>query len=81
VKNLSKLFLEYFSVRGEIPTAHLSNNFPKNFLPNRKMEDEKIDKWKIEPFNEGEMKSKLLEDSSFATLFPQYREKYLRSSS
>jgi ribosomal RNA assembly protein len=37
-----------------------------------------IDKWKLIPFEQGEMKTPLLEESSFATLFPKYREKYLR---
>eukprot|EP01029_Cantina_marsupialis_P000092 TRINITY_DN10107_c0_g1_i1.p1 TRINITY_DN10107_c0_g1~~TRINITY_DN10107_c0_g1_i1.p1 ORF type:complete len:346 (-),score=129.69 TRINITY_DN10107_c0_g1_i1:195-1232(-) len=39
---------------------------------------EDIDKWKIQEFKQGDMKSHLLEESSFAVLFPQYREKYLR---
>lgn len=37
---------------------------------------EGIDHWKMEPFNEGDMKTHLQEESSFATLFPKYREKY-----
>ena len=37
-----------------------------------------IDHWKTEEWKEGLMKSSLLEESSFATLFPKYREKYLR---
>jgi len=37
-----------------------------------------IDHWKVDPFQQGEMKGSLLEESSFATLFPSYREKYLR---
>lgn len=32
----------------------------------------------VEPFEKGEMKSPLLEESSFATLFPKYREQYLK---
>lgn len=37
-----------------------------------------IDHWKIEEWNPEELPAPLLEESSFATLFPKYREKYLR---
>lgn len=39
-----------------------------------------IDKWKIEPFNPEDLASGVAfsEESSFATLFPKYREQYLR---
>ena len=38
-----------------------------------------IDHWKVDAFAEGDMKGgALLEESSFATLFPKYREAYLR---
>ena len=40
--------------------------------------DPTIDKFKIEEFKKGDMKSSLLEESSFAVLFPQYREKYIK---
>lgn len=38
------------------------------------------DAWamKIDPFQPGDMKHRLLEESSFATLFPAYREQYLK---
>ncbi|GIX63618.1 ribosomal RNA assembly protein mis3, putative [Babesia caballi] len=42
-------------------------------------DDDTVDHWKIEPFPEAENKPPLLEESSFATLFPKYREKYLQS--
>lgn len=41
-------------------------------------DNDAIDHWKVEPFNKGDMQYSLLEESSFATLFPKYREKYLR---
>ncbi|KAH7299193.1 hypothetical protein KP509_25G076800 [Ceratopteris richardii] len=37
-----------------------------------------IDHWKIEPFQPAWNEGGLLEESSFCTLFPQYREKYLQ---
>jgi hypothetical protein len=37
-----------------------------------------IDHWKVEEFTSEEVKTSFLEESSFATLFPKYREKYLR---
>lgn len=37
-----------------------------------------IDHWKIEPFTKDIMKTPLLEESAFATLFPKYREAYLK---
>ena len=40
--------------------------------------DPTIDKFKIPEFHKGDMKSPLLEESSFAVLFPQYREKYIK---
>jgi len=41
-------------------------------------DDASVDHWKEEEFKPGEMKNPLLEESSFATLFPRYREKYLK---
>jgi hypothetical protein len=38
-----------------------------------------IDHWKIDEWKEDDSKAQpFLEESSFATLFPKYREKYLR---
>jgi len=37
-----------------------------------------IDHWKQDAFQKGDMQHPLLEESSFATLFPKYREKYLK---
>ncbi len=37
-----------------------------------------IDHWKIEDFSQEHSSGQLLEESSFATLFPKYREAYLK---
>jgi ribosomal RNA assembly protein len=37
-----------------------------------------IDHWKLDDWKPEYLKAPLLEESSFATLFPAYREKYLR---
>lgn len=39
-----------------------------------------IDKWKVDPFTKDESSGPFLEESSFMTLFPKYRERYLRDS-
>lgn len=39
--------------------------------------DPNLDKFEIPKFNQGDMSGGLLEQSSFAVLFPQYREKYI----
>ncbi len=41
-------------------------------------DSDNIDHWKIETFTKDDMKGPLTEESSFATLFPKYREAYLR---
>ncbi|OMJ19291.1 KRR1 small subunit processome component-like protein [Smittium culicis] len=43
-----------------------------------KADEESVDHWIVPSFGQGDMKDPLLEESSFATLFPKYREKYLQ---
>jgi ribosomal RNA assembly protein len=42
--------------------------------------DGTVDAWKNETFEKGAMSQALTEESSFAVLFPSYREKYLREA-
>ncbi|DAZ95110.1 TPA: hypothetical protein N0F65_009741 [Lagenidium giganteum] len=60
----------------------------KNHRKDKPWDSEDIDHWKIDPWEDEVVDAKnpskklklpnLLEESSFATLFPKYREKYLR---
>lgn len=43
-------------------------------------DDDTIDHWKVEPFRPEDNRTGLLQESSFACLFPKYREKYLREA-
>ncbi|KAI3496558.1 hypothetical protein L1887_38923 [Cichorium endivia] len=43
-------------------------------------DDETVDHWKVEKFDPSWNEGGLLEVSSFSTLFPQYREKYLQEA-
>ena len=58
------------------PTIIVNKN--KKYRKDKPWDTDDIDHWKMEEFKPGDMKSHLLEESSFATLFPKYREKYLQ---
>lgn len=49
-----------------------------NHLRIKAWDHEGINHWKVEPFTQEDNPKGLIEESSFATLFPKYREKYLR---
>ena len=55
----------------------MSKNHNK-YRKDKPWDNEDIDHWKLDEWNPDHLKGNLLEESSFATLFPKYREKYLR---
>jgi ribosomal RNA assembly protein len=60
----------------EKPAPVVNKN--KKYRRDKPWDSEDIDHWKIEPFLPEDNKYPLLEESSFATLFPKYRENYLK---
>lgn len=51
---------------------------PMQHRKDKPWDNDTIDHWEIHPFTKDDNPNGLLEESSFATLFPKYREKYLR---
>ncbi|SNX85004.1 probable KRR1 - required for 40S ribosome biogenesis [Melanopsichium pennsylvanicum] len=64
--------------------AEASSPPPPQVSKNRKhrkdkpWDDDTIDHWNVTQFKPDEIKGPFLEESSFATLFPKYRERYLK---
>ena len=53
---------------------------PSTHKKEKPWDTDDIDKWKIDPFTKEESSGPFLEESSFMTLFPKYRERYLKDS-
>lgn len=62
------------------PSSSASGKNHKKYRRDKPWDTPDIDHWAIQPWNEeDDTKVKpFVEESSFATLFPKYREKYLR---
>ncbi|KAF4681718.1 ribosomal RNA assembly protein krr1, partial [Perkinsus olseni] len=58
--------------------AVVEKNKKNKYRRDKPWDHEGIDHWKYESFAKEDNPSGLLEESSFATLFPQYRENYLK---
>jgi ribosomal RNA assembly protein len=60
--------------------AKPNKNNHKKYRRDKPWDTDDIDHWKIDPWDAKDLPGgRLLEESSFATLFPKYREKYLSS--
>lgn len=53
---------------------------PSTHKKEKPWDTDDIDKWKVDPFTKEESSGAFLEESSFMTLFPKYRERYLKDS-
>ncbi|KAJ9479720.1 KRR1 small subunit processome component [Pseudozyma hubeiensis] len=63
------------------PSASASTAEPSKNKKHRKdkpWDDDSINHWEVPKFTPDEIKGPFLEESSFATLFPKYRERYLK---
>eukprot|EP01040_Poterioochromonas_malhamensis_P023968 gene23968-29537_t len=62
------------------PASSASGKNHKKYRRDKPWDTPDIDHWAIQPWNEEDDKKvkPFVEESSFATLFPKYREKYLR---
>ena len=59
--------------------AFSNSHFVQHDKP-KPWDDDSVDHWKVEPFRPEDNLAGLQEESSFACLFPKYREKYLREA-
>lgn len=52
----------------------------QQYRKDKPWDNDKVEHWKIEKFTPEDNPHSLLEESNFATLFPQYREQYLKQT-
>jgi len=62
----------------ENPEGEVQPRKKDKYRKDKPWDHEGIDHWKMEDFKEEDNPKGMLEESSFATLFPKYREAYLR---
>lgn len=66
------------SKKSQVTSDSTEPSKKRSYRKDKPWDHEGIDHWKIEEFKPTDSSGPFLEESSFATLFPQYREKYLR---
>lgn len=71
-----KLFLIVLSL--SISNIIIMAKNHKKYRKDKPWDTEDIDHWKTDTWDPESDKSAIVQESSFATLFPKYREKYLR---
>ncbi|RQM23138.1 hypothetical protein B5M09_004675 [Aphanomyces astaci] len=64
--------------KDQAPAAAAAPPKGKKHRKDKPWDTDDVAHWKVESWNDDDNKAGMLEESSFATLFPKYREKYLR---
>lgn len=74
--NLAKFIVLFRPMDIKIETLMMNNDIDIIFCA--AWDHDGIDHWKVDTFTADHNPQGLVEESSFATLFPKYREKYLK---
>ncbi|CRG86860.1 hypothetical protein PISL3812_03872 [Talaromyces islandicus] len=68
-------------LKAYFPFSQFTANMPSTYKRDKPWDTDDIDKWKIEEFKpEHNVAGSFAEESSFVTLFPKYREVYLKEA-